>query len=71
MKFTVILDSTADGKQEEQAELPLSRTGNSDFFHLNFLVNFLIGIFVCCLDDKGRLKDSNKEKDKALVNKSK
>ena len=26
------LDSTADGKQEEQAELPLSKTGNSDFF---------------------------------------
>ena len=41
-KFTVILDPTADGKQEEQPELPLSKTGNSDFFDLNFLLTFLL-----------------------------
>lgn len=40
--FTVILDPTVDGKQEEQPELPLSKTGNSDFFYLNFLLTFLL-----------------------------
>ena len=41
-KFTVILDPTVDGKQEEQPELPLSKTGYSDFFDLNFLLTFLL-----------------------------
>ena len=68
--YGYLIDSIADGKQEEQAELPLSKTGNlAPPPPLEFLLNFLIGIFVCCLDDKEKLEDSNKEKDEALVNK--
>ena len=67
--YGYLIDSITDGEKEEQAELPLSKTGNLD--PVEFLVNFLIGIFVCCLDDKEKSEDSNKEKDEALVNKGK